>query len=148
MSRVLLDTNIFVYATGKESRYRAPCREIVGALGDGRIEGEACVDLLQELVHQRYRQTRDRRASTVLGRHVAELIRLHVVGPEDLPLAFTLYEDHADLDLRDATFAAVALRVGVSTILSADRAFDLVPGLTRVDPLDRAAIGELLRGSD
>lgn len=144
MTRVFLDTNVFVYAVGKQSRYRAPCREIVAALGDGRLEGEACVDLLQELVHQRLRQTGDRRSATMLGRDIATLVRLYATREDDLPLAFTLFEDHPGLDLRNATFAAVALRVGVATIISADQAFDLVPGLERRDPADPDAIAALL----
>lgn len=144
MTRVLLDTNVFVYATGKRSRYRDTCREIVVALGDGRLEGDACVDLLQELVHQRLRQTGDRHVATALGRDVASLLRLHATREDDLPLAFTLFEDHPGLDLRDATFAAVALRVGLDTIISADGAFDLVPGMRRVDPADPGAVGALL----
>ncbi len=44
---------------------------------------------------------------------------------------------------REASFAAVALRRGIEVILSADRAFDEVPGLERIDPSDDAAVEAL-----
>jgi hypothetical protein len=40
-------------------------------------------------------------------------------------------------------FAAVALNSGATTVISADRGFDGVGGLRRVDPLDDEAVAEL-----
>lgn len=47
MTRVLLDTNVFVYAMAGPSSYREPCRAIVEHLATGAIEGEVSVDLVK-----------------------------------------------------------------------------------------------------
>lgn len=43
----------------------------------------------------------------------------------------------------DRIHAATCLRYGIETIVSADRGFDAVQGLTRVDPIDAEALRDL-----
>jgi predicted nucleic acid-binding protein len=48
------------------------------------------------------------------------------------------------LDVADAVSAATALNRGIGAILSADRDFDAVPELERIDPADARAVEALL----
>jgi len=57
-----------------------------------------------------------------------------------------LFETHERVTARDATSAAVALNRGFDAILSADRDFDEIPGLERIDPRDHARVAALLAG--
>lgn len=132
--RFLYDTGVFLYATGAEHRYRAPCREIVQLAADGRLLGEASVELVQEYVHVRARRSGERGDAVRGGRYVSQLCRLHALEPDDLSLGASLFELSPRLQMRDAV-AATALNRGVHLILSPDRAFDEVAGLERVDPL-------------
>jgi uncharacterized protein len=141
--RFLYDTNVFAYALGGPSPYRDACRAIVEHAADGRLDGEASADLVQELVHQRMRQTGDRKLAVATARRVRTLCRLHEVQAADVALALTLFETHASLTARDAMLAAVALNRGVEAILTADRDFDGIPGIERVDPLDDDAVAML-----
>ncbi len=61
----------------------------------------------------------------------------------DLTAALDLYADHDRLDPLDALYVASALNRGIDAIVSADRAFDSIRGLERVDPLDFAAVRAL-----
>lgn len=146
MRRFLFDTNVFVYALGGASPYREPCRSIVEHAAAGRLDGEASADLVQELLHQRMRQTGDRTAAVQTARRVQILCQLHDVRESDVNLALWLFGTHRRLTARDATFAAVALNRGIDAILSADRDFDEVPGLERIDPCDAPAVAGLLSG--
>jgi predicted nucleic acid-binding protein len=141
--RVLLDTNVFIYAVGNESPYREPCREIMRLLACGELKGEASADLVQEFLHHRHRRTGDRAAAVAAARRVARAIVLHDVTSAELMRALTLFEGHGGLNARDAVFAAVALNSGVTTVISADRGFDGVSGLRRVDPLDDEEVAAL-----
>lgn len=134
MSRFLYDTAVFVYAVGAEHPYRDPCRRIVAAARDGAIAGEASVELVHELAHVLVRRGGDRAQAVRLAGAAGDLARLHEFAPSDLPLVMTLLAEHPALDVRDAVFAATALNRGIASILSPDRAYDSVPGLTRVDP--------------
>jgi len=144
MRRFLFDTNVFVYALGGPSSYREPCRAIVGHAAAGRVRGEASADLVQEFVHQRMRQIGDRELAVAAARHVATLCHLHDVKASDVTLALWLFETHERVTARDATFAAVALNRGLDAILSADRDFDEIPGIERIDPRDEARVRTLL----
>jgi predicted nucleic acid-binding protein len=136
MRRFLYDTSIFVYALGDEHPYREPCREIVVKAGSSALHGEASADLLQELAHQRFRRTGDRAAAVAAAREASTLCRLHPVEPDDVLRGLDIYQTHPRLDARDAVFAALALNRDLDAILTADRAFDEVEGLERIDPLD------------
>lgn len=46
--------------------------------------------------------------------------------------------------MADAASAATALNRGIDKILSADRDFDGIPGLERIDPSDERAVEALL----
>ncbi len=143
MRRFLYDTNVFVYALGGPSAHREPCRRVLSMAEGGQLRGEACVELVQEFAHQRHRQTRQRDAAARGAERIARACILHPLEAEDLPLALRLFAATPGLHCRDACFAAVALNRGIDVILSADRAFDAVGGLQRVDPVDEAAVAAL-----
>lgn len=134
-SRFLYDTGVFLYATGADHAYRGPCREIVRLAADGALLGEASVELIQEYVHVRARRSGDHGDAVRGGRYVAQLCRLHALEPDDISLGLSLFERSSDLHMRDALHAATALNRNIRLILSPDRAFDQVPGLERIDPI-------------
>lgn len=144
MRRFLYDTSVFVYALGGEHAYREPCREIVRRAAAGDLQGEASGDLLQELVHQRLRRTGDRVAAVQAARNVAKLAWWHPLEPNDVQRGIDLFQNHNNLDARDAVFAALAINRGIDAILSTDRAFDGVEELERIDPADKRAVATLL----
>ena len=144
--RFLYDTSIFVYALGGQHPYREPCREIVKRAAAGELQGEGSVDLLQELLHQRLRRTGDRAAAAKSVRKVAKLVWWHPLEIDDVQRGIDLSEAHAELDPRDSVFAALALNRGIGAILSADRAFDEVGGLDRIDPADSRGVASLAGG--
>lgn len=135
---------MFVYAVGREHPYREPCRRLVQLIERGKLEGDASVELVHEFAHVRLRRTAERERSAREARAVAALCRLHDLERRDLDLGLELVERHAALDVRDALHAATAFNRGISLILSADRDFDTIAELTRVDPADDAALADLM----
>jgi uncharacterized protein len=142
--RFLYDTSIFIYAFGGDHAYKEPCREIMRRAAAGDLQGEASGDLLQEFMHQRARRTGDRRGAAIAARNVAKLAWWHPVEPNDVQRGIDLFEAHADLDARDAVFAALAINRGIDAILSTDHAFDKIDDLERIDPADERAVASLI----
>lgn len=136
MRRFLFDTAVFLYALGAEHEYRESCRQLVDLAADGKIRGEASVELLQEFVHVRTRRTGKRLAATRDAKDVASLCLLHEVTELDLHLALALFRTTTSLQMRDAIHAATALNRGIHLIVSSDTGFDDVEGLDRLDPID------------
>ncbi|HEV2819398.1 MAG TPA: type II toxin-antitoxin system VapC family toxin [Solirubrobacteraceae bacterium] len=143
MKRLLFDTNVFVYALGHPHPLREPCISLLENLVRSALHGEVSADLIQEFCHQRHRQTRDRARAAADARDLADIVTVHDVTLADADMGLSLYAASAGLDPIDALFAATALRRGIDTIVSADRAFEGIPGLRRVDPLDEPAVAAL-----
>jgi len=143
LRRFLYDTSIFVYALGRDHPYRQPCRSILARAGTEELRGEASADLLQELAHQRFLRTEDRRGAAEAAHLAARLCRLHPVEPEDVRRGIDLFATNTQLGARDAVCAALALNRGIEAILATDRAFDGVDGLERIDPADERAVAAL-----
>lgn len=143
MIDALLDTAIFVYAVGAEHRYRSPCRDLLTRAVDGRFAAAVSADLLQEFLHQRVRRTGDRDEAVRRTRDIPGTCRVLDVTAADARRGLELFAAHAGLHARDAVFAAVALQRGIDCVVSPDRAFDGVPGIRRVDPLDVDAVAAL-----
>ena len=79
-------------------------------------------------------RTGERSEATKVVRNAAKLVWWHPVEVNDVQRGIDLFETHADLDARDAIFAALALNRGIDAILTTDRAFDEVGGLERIPP--------------
>lgn len=136
MERVAIDTTVPVYAVGAESPYRGPCRLLIDAAADGAILLEASVEIVQEVAHVRARRTGDRGEAVRQAQRIMAVVTCHSVDPPDVERALVLFAAYDHLDMLDAIHAASALNRGISTIVTADHAFDHVPGLQRIDPVD------------
>jgi len=141
--RVLLDTNVVLYAIGGPHPHAEPCRRLLALAGEGGLALEAPADLVQEVMHHRARRLGDRRQAAADARAAAALCRLHPVEPDDARVATELFASSPTLSARDAVFAAIAARHGLAEIVSADSDFDGLAQLRRIDPADSDAVATL-----
>lgn len=140
---ILLDTTVLVYALGQDHSHREPCRELIAAIADGRVQATTTVEAIQEFVHVRARR-RDRVEAAELGRDYAALLApLLSPGRRDLQDGLALFERDPRLGAFDAVLAEASLNAGLSALVSADCAFAGVPGLAHVVP-DRAGVASLI----
>lgn len=139
MTRVLVDTNIFLYARGRDHDYREPCRAIVRAAAAGALRLEASVEVVQEFTHVLVRRGVDRASAVAQAQEVSAQCLLHAFDEDVLALALALVAEHPALGMRDAVHAATALGADLMQVVSTDRAFDGIEGFARVDPRDPSA---------
>lgn len=140
LPRVLFHSSIFIYAVGADHPLQSPCRRLFEGLLARQVAAEASVLAVQEVLHQRARRTRDRESAARFARDLTAACPVHEVTPADLALALQLYGDSARLDAADALHAATALGRDIRVIVTPDRAFDDVAGLTRLDPATAAGL--------
>jgi uncharacterized protein len=135
-SPIFIDTNIPMYAAGRPHALRQPCLDILSFVARHPGAFITDVEVFQELLH-RYTAIG---AWHQLGRPVfgsfAMLMRgrVELVSFVDVESAASLADQHAGLSGRDLLHAAVMLRVGAMTLISADRDFDTLPAFVRLDP--------------
>jgi uncharacterized protein len=144
---IILDTTILVYAKGEAHPLRDPCRELIGAIADGRMEASTTVEVIQEFVHVRARR-RDRTDAAALGRDYADLLSpLLTVTSEHLQQGLSLFTHVDGLGAFDAVLAAAARSTNARALVSADTAFASVPDLCHVVPDGRGIASLLDSGS-
>jgi len=130
---ILLDTTVLAYAVGSDHPLRDPCRRLLEAHADARIEATTTVEVIQEFAHIRARR-QGRDDAVRLARRYAAAFDLLVTTPEDLDHGLELFERHPALGAFDAVLAAVAMDRGADALVSADGAFGAVAGLPWIEP--------------
>jgi uncharacterized protein len=142
---IVLDTTVLVYATGADHPYREPCRRLVDAVSRRAVPATTTVEVIQEYVHVRARRS-GRGDAIALGRAYADLLSpLMTVTAADLSDGLDLLSATTRLGAFDAILAATAVNRSATGVVSADRAFVGVPGLSHVVP-DAAGVAALLAG--
>lgn len=141
---ILLDTTVLVYAVGSEHPLRDSCREVIAAIGDGRLAATTTVEVIQELAHMRARRRGRADAVSVAINYTALLSPLLVVDGDDLAEGLRIFAGEGSLGSFDAVLAAVARRrEHITGLLSADTAFAAVDGVVHIDPAQEGFGSEL-----
>ncbi len=130
---IVLDTTILAYAVGDEHPLREPCRRLLAAHADERIEATTTVEVIQAFADIRARR-RTRPDAIHVARQYAAAFSLLITTSEDLDRGLGLFEQHPGLGAFDAVLAAVAIDRSAQALVSADRAFASVSGLMWMDP--------------
>lgn len=135
MKRVFIDSNIPMYYAGRESEFKEPCRHILESVAREEIEGYTSVEVLQEILY-RFWHLND----MTTGRQIFDLFSKAVsvvlsVTEQDVNLARSLSEKHV-CGPRDLLHVAVMQNNSIATIISADKDFDSVHVINRIDPRD------------
>ena len=141
---ILLDTTILVYALGSDHALREPCRAVISAIGEGRLSATTTVEVIQEFAHVRARRRGRADAASLALQYSTLLAPLVAVDADDLADGLRLFRDEERLGAFDAVLvAAAARREHLTAVLSADRAFAGIDGLTHIDPSDPDLRGRL-----
>lgn len=136
-----VDANVVVYSGVRDSPYREPCLEIMAAITRGEVEGRTSTAVLEEVWHVEL-SGRVRELDGLTARAHAILGPLLPVTDEAFRRALGL--EAPALGSNDRVHVATCLTHGIDLVVSADREFDSVPEIRRVDPLDGPARMALL----
>ena len=105
---------------------------------DARIPLITDAEVLQEILHRYFGIHRPDAAAAVYRSTVGLCAEVTPITEKDTARALELLQSHAELTPRDAIHVATMESAGVSRLLSADRDFDVVPSVQRVDPTEFA----------
>lgn len=133
---IFVDANIPLYAAGEPHPLKPPCQQIMLAVASTKGTFVTDAEVLREVLHVSRRGRRSARGRTVFT-VFAEAVGLAVLPMErvDVVRAAELAEGvGAGIDTRDLVHLATMQRHGVDRVVSADRDYDQMPGVTRLDP--------------
>lgn len=138
----LVDANVVLYSA-IDSDYREPCLEILDAIAAGAAQGVTSTAVFEEVWHvERSGRAGDLDGLTKSAYSIFS--PLLVVTDEAFARALSLATPR--LGTNDRLHAATCLTERIRAICTADRDFDAVRGLRRVDPLDARARRRMLAG--
>ena len=133
---LFIDTCIPMYAGGRESPLREPCRRVLELVAGGEVVGVIDTEVLQEILHRFGRMGEFSTGADMAAQLMIIVAEVLPVTMEDMRLSITLFLNYGPkgLKARDSVHCAVMLNNGIERIVSVDKHFDLVPGIERVDP--------------
>jgi predicted nucleic acid-binding protein len=135
-----VDANVILYsALGVPQRDN--CARVMRAIAAGEVEGQTSPAVLEEVWHVSMRDF-DGTLNDLVGKALTIFSPLLPVTEEALVSALSMPD--SPLDTNDRLHVGTCATNRIGTVLTADRAFDGVKGIRRVDPFDSAAIEELL----
>lgn len=135
MKSVFIDSNIPMYWAGRDSEYKEPCRAVLEAAARGKIDCCTSSEVLQEILYRFWALRDIATGHAIFDGFLVVVSQVLPVGEEDVRMARKLQEKY-ELGPRDLIHAAVMLNNEVTTIVTADRDFDKIKGIERLDPLD------------
>ena len=129
-----IDANVPIYAAGRQHPLKGPCQELVRLVAAPQTF-TTDAEVLQELLHY-YRTAENWAQGRAVFRAFATLTagRIAPVLDADVAQAAALADAYPRLSARDLLHVAVLQRLGATHIASADRDFDAVSGVRRLDP--------------
>ena len=134
---IFLDANVFMYAAGKPHTYKLPCVQILTDVEQGILQAAINTEILQELLY-RYSHIQLTHKDIQLCRDILRYpLTVLPVTEADVQLALDLFEKYQTMGFRprDAIHAATMQNNGINRLISADKDFDDLDFIARVDPV-------------
>lgn len=131
---ILIDTNVFMYAAGKESPQKGPCQRFLEKIVDGERPAVCTnAEVLQEILH-RYRSLKVPEVGFQLFDAITHLgIPVLAVTDRAMAEARRLLEEYPALSTRDSVHLGVMREHGIEEVLSYDTGFSDVPWVKRLE---------------
>jgi len=132
---IFVDANVPMYAAGKPHPMKDPCIRIVAAAARAAHAFVSDAEVLQELLHVSRRRLPADGPSPYASFAAVMADRVLAVEGRDVVAAARLGEAVPEgVSTKDLVHAAVMQRHGIARIVTADRDFDRVPDVERLDP--------------
>jgi predicted nucleic acid-binding protein len=132
-----VDTNVLIYSrSSPPSVYGDPCMEILEAIERDEVDAQISTAVLEEIWHL---ELTDRVGAIDGLAAIAHDLFSPVLAVTDQVFARALALPHSKIGAKDRIHVASCLEHGIDRIVSADKGFDTVSGLQRIDPREGAA---------
>ncbi len=134
----LIDTNIIIrYLTKDDPVKAAACQQLIQDITSGKDYAETTESVIAEAVYilsssKHYSLSHEDVVTNLAP--VVQLRGLTVPRKRILLRALALYKQYRHLDFEDCINAATVESKSPSAIVSYDRGFDKIPGITRQEP--------------
>lgn len=133
---VFLDVNVPMYAAGKAHPYKESCVWVLTEIANGRLEVVMDSEIVQEVLY-RYGAIQQWQVGVQIAENLLDLIPVTLpVTVKDMKTAISLFAHYAPkgVKARDLLHTVIMHNHQLTHIISTDRHFDQIAGITRLDP--------------
>ncbi len=125
-----------MYAAGQPHAYKNACIWIMTEIAQGRLPAAISTEIIQEILYRFGALQRWHVAAAMSANLLTLVPTVYPVSPLDIRLTVKLFQQYAPqgVNARDLVHAAVMQNNGLTIIISTDKHFDLIDGITRLDP--------------
>lgn len=135
--KVFIDTNIPMYAAGKEHPLKSSCLDVLNSIARDKINAYTDTEVFQEILY-RYFYINQRENGFKIFDLFARIMQGSIlpVRQSDIMRARLLAEDEAACKLspRDLVHLAVMFNNDISHIITTDRGFSVITGIKVISP--------------
>ncbi len=136
-----IDTAVIMYAGGSQHPMQQPCRSLLEAIVQRRVDAVTSAEVIQE-IHHRFVAIGDRTRGVAMAEAALDIFAPVLPITDAVMRRMTGMVHYFEaLSARDLVHVATCAESRIDVIVSPDRAFDDVDGLARIDPIDA---GQLL----
>lgn len=131
-----LDVNVPMYAAGKEHPYKEASVWVLTEIANGRLEVVIDAEIIQEILY-RFGALRQWQVGVQMAQNLLALVPTVLpVTVEEMQTAVSLFAHYAPqgVKARDVVHTAVMHTHQLTHIISTDKHFDQIEGITRLDP--------------
>lgn len=133
--RLFVDANVFMYLAGRDATYRESCRRAIRAAIERGVMLTTSAEVLQEILHYYGARGRPESARTVYEAATDICHEVLPISEGQTARALEVLVEHPGLPARDALHVATMEAYGIKRLLSADKEFDPIETVERVNPL-------------
>lgn len=135
--KYFIDTNVIMYAAGKEHKYKEPCSKILYDINNNfNCSFFINTETIQEILY-RYTKIDLKKFGIKLANYVIKLFdNISAITIEDVKQSISLMEKYDFLISRDALIIANMIGNNIKNIISTDKVFNKIAEIIRIDPLD------------
>ncbi|MEP6651978.1 MAG: type II toxin-antitoxin system VapC family toxin [Myxococcales bacterium] len=129
---IFVDSNVPMYLVGSAHPHKADARRLLESALSSRERLVTSAEVLQEILHRYVAIDRRDAIQPAFDSLMGVVDEVFPVTADDVQRAKTIVMGQPGLSARDALHAAVMERADVTRIMSFDRGFDAIPGLSRL----------------
>jgi predicted nucleic acid-binding protein len=133
--RAYVDSNVFFYAKILDRQYGSACRFILEQVEAKRLQAVTSVLVYLEVGNALRKYGLAPEVERVIGAMASLPMEVHQLDSTIIGEAVQISRS-ADISIYDCAHAATMKEAKVKRIVTADRDFERVPWITRLDPLD------------
>lgn len=133
MAAYFIDSNVFFYAKIADREYGGACAKILEKVARGELKAVTSALVIIELVNALRKYGLGDEVKRVADAIFSLNISVHEVDPLDVRNAASIF-DESRISPYDCAHAAVMKKVGIINIISADKDFDKIHWIKRLDP--------------